>query len=577
MKKILKQENVILAIVMAGLIALCISSLFLYSRKFYYSSFLVWLLSIFVSFIFVNFKLIIKTKNKKIPIIFNKANLAFFTIVLTGFLLRIIAIDTVPILTHDEGKDVGLLPLMVMSHELNDYFGFYQSLNNFLFVLGSIPHYFISNHMYSARILGVLTGTGAIVLLYVLTKKLYSIKVALISSFILASNQIHIHFSRVQFVTILDSFYVLVVAIYLYTALRVNKLFSVLFLGIILGIGTHFYSGLRATILITVIFFLAKQLLSLNLKRIFIQGLTLVTGLFIGLGPLLYVFIFRPEESLARGSALFVIQNGKFTFETVIIIAELYFNSLLAYVLKPIDFQYNYGGPLIMFPFSLLFIIGLIILLLKIKEKLNFYFLLLLLGIPLVNSGILYNINNAHRLLSLVPVISIVMALGLVSTVKLIGKISYKLSVSFLILILVSFLFYNSYIYFYKNVWEKALYINEFIAWTASNVSNKYDPKKTQILFLGTSNYPSYRSVPSFNYLTNKFLKNDVNKLEDINLILNNYNYDILLIVLPNSQLDGKNFIPGISLYGRHISRYDAYYKNSFMFHYYYIKKERGN
>lgn len=499
-----------------------------------------------------------------------KENYILIAIIVLAILLRFWALDSIPILTHDEGKDTGLFPEMVLNGELKDYFGFYQGMNNFFFVFSSIPHLLVDNLVLKARLFSALFGVLSILLIYIVGKKLYSRKAGLIAAFFLCVYHVHIHFSRSEFLNLFDSFYTLVILLVFVILSRSWKISYVILLAITLGFGLHFYSGLRAVILLSIVTFLIFAIVKFrySVKKILASLAVFSIFFTIAVGPLSIVMITRTEEAKAQGVVTFVFSENQNLNDILNKVAVNYRDSLLAYVKTPIGFHYNYGGPFIVYPFSIFFLIGVFLIVKKTTNPVNFLILSSMLVIPFLNSAIFNHINNTHRLLSLVPLISLVTSQGVEKIASIIEKVINKNAGLFLVILFCSyFAIYNINLYFYKNIWERTLNINEFRAWEAQKLINQEDNKNTITMFIGSTYYPSYKSVPSLEYLTQKNKIIDIAYQEMLYQIPNYRNFsNYLFIILP-----GNNIIPDQQILTKYlspngISSKRIYYKDMYLF-----------
>ena len=496
-----------------------------------------------------------------------KENYILIAIIILAILLRFWALDSIPILTHDEGKDTGLFPEMVLNGKLKDYFGFYQGMNNFFFVFSSIPHLFVDNSILKARLFSAFFGVLSVILIHHVIKRAYSEKEALISAFFLATYHVHLHFSRSEFLNIFDSFYGIVILAAIYYFHKFKSLKTNILLALTLGFGLHFYSGIRALTALTLLFYFLYTILKVPFKKNIIYLTSFIVFFTIAIGPMAIVYKNRPSEALAKGNTEIVFYKTKDLKTIVGDISNNYIKSLSAYISEPIEHHYKYGGPFLVFPFSALFVVGLIVCILKMSKSLNGFMLLTLFGIPFFNSAILYNLNNAHRLMTVVPFISIIMSLGTYYIVSKIKYLSHIASWIFILTTLSAFFIYNINIYFYKNVWENALFINEFRAWEAQKLVNREDVKTTLILFVGNSLMPSYKSIPSLEYLTKKYTVIDILNPEMLYQIINYRNFvNYLFIILPDN-----NIIPSKQTLAKYFYSNKAYfkkvyYKNMYLF-----------
>jgi len=562
-------------IILFLIISSYITSILLYVRQPYNSacSFVFWITSILLIFIYLINKgkiTISKTLDLKkfsIKKFLNKNRLIIF-IVLMGIIIRFWNLSSIPILTHDEAKDAGLFPQKIISGEIKDYFGFHAGINNNFFVLSSIPHLLNIDQVLKVRLFSALFGTISIILIYLLTNSILNKKTALISAFLLCTYHVHIHFSRTEFLNLFDGFYALVILLAFNFSAKAWKINSAILLATILGLGLHFYSGLRAFILLTSITFITFIFIKSSFKKFVVLFITFLLFFLITLGPTISVMTTRKAEFMATGTASTIISQNQTPINNLITIASNYKNSLLAYIQTPIDFHYRYGGPFLIVPFSIFFLIGLAVTLSRIKKPVYFLIILLIFGIPLLNSAILNTINYTHRLLSLVPLIILLTAFGIEKSTHLFKIfINKKIQTLLILIICIYFAIYNINLYFRENIWEKTLNINEFRAWEAQKIINRNSNKDIITFFIGNNYYPSFKSVPPLEYLTQKHTIIDVTNQVILDKISNYKNYiNYLFIIMPenNYMFDKQALIKNLSTNKIEFER--IYYKDIYLF-----------
>lgn len=535
-------------------------------------SYIFWLASILLIFIYVLYKenvgdKFFNLKNFSILKLFNN-NKLIITIIILGTVVRFWNLTSIPILTHDEAKDAGLSPQKIISGEIKDYFGYYAGINNNFFVLSSIPHLIIADPILKVRLFSALFGVFSILLVYLLVRDLAGKRNGLIAAFLLSVYHVHIHFSRTEFLNLFDSFYTLIILIAFSKLSKSWKINNITILATVLGFGLHFYSGLRAIILLTIITFIIFTFVKFNFKKIIILFITFLFFFLIALGPTIIVMGTRGEEFKAEGTASLALSTNHNLNSTINQIIVNYKDSLLSYIQKPIDFHYHYGGPFLIVPFSIIFILGLILTFKRIREPLYFLIIISIFGIPFLNSGILNTINYTHRLLSLVPLIIILTSFGIENIAKLLKNlINRSVALLFILAICAYFAYYNINLYFYENVWEKTLYINEFRAWEAQKIINNDNNINTVTFFIGSNNFPSYKSVPPLEYLTQKHKIIDIT---DQKILYQNSNYksnsNYLFIIMPDNIILFNQQSLTEYLSPNKISSKRIYYKNMYLF-----------
>lgn len=451
---------------------------------------------------------------------FNKNEFLFLMVlVFLSAFLRFFYLEKIPLLSGDETRDAGFFPEAFLRGEIKDFFGYgVYGIPNLFFAFSSLPHLLFGHSVLAIRFWAAFFGVLTVVLTYFLAKKCFGALLGKVAALLAAVYHVHLHFSRSEFLPLFDSFWSSLLAILLLNSLKEKR--SPLFLGIAIGLAFHFYQGIRPFLLLTAIYFLIWVLLAFRRSRPFF-GLKIgyfLAGLFLGLGPSLVVFLTRFGEIFNTGTAgkpLFLsLKPGEF----LEIFPFNFSRSLGSLVYYPLDFHYHYGGPFLSFPFNVFFILGAVFLLLKIKKKESNFLLLWILAVLTFNSAILADLNFTHRLLSIIPAIMIVTALGIVKFARLFkfgqNNIFPKI---FLTLIIAAFMFFNLKAYFSDAVWVKAIDTNTKVATIAGYYTASFSPE-TKFYFLNSSRM-GWRSCPTWEYLAPQVQVRDV-KRDEIDYLL---------------------------------------------------------
>lgn len=490
-----------------------LASIFLYWKdtlfQYQWLILLLWLTS--VSVLLLGFLLVNrfpKLKNSEITIL-----LAIF---IFSFFLRAWKISEIPILGHDEARDAGLLPQMFLRGEIKDFFGYnvYGIPNTFI-ILASAPHLIFGRTILSVRLLAVIFGSLSVILTYFLAKRFFNQKIGLIASLIMASYHIHLHFSRSEFLNVFDSFWACLVVWLLLISLEGEVYLYSLF-GLFLGFSLHFYQGIRAVVFFAGIYFLAYSLRKtafFSIKKLLCSAI----GFLVGLGPTLFVALARPHQFLDTGMAgksfLDFYKEGGVDglVDFLTLLPNKFFNSLAAIVAKPIDFHYLYGGPFLLLPSSLFFVVGVMIALKNIFKKEYHIFLFWILSVLFFNSALLQNINFTHRLLSLIPALMIITALGIYKAFAVVISRKFRRFFGLLIGLLIFFVsIQNIKLYFFDSIWKKTIALNNKTATTAGFYVKQFDMNNS-FYFLDSPRM-SWKSVPSWEYLSGEYNITDLNE-----------------------------------------------------------------
>ena len=154
--------------------------------------------------------------NKTLNFIFSKSNIKYiFLLVIIGFILRLFAVTRLepsPDEFHFIVHAIDIIKTKVL--EIMDE-------SPLWFQLTDLSYIFFGINIISARLIGFLTGSLSIIVIYLITKETFTKKTALIASILLTFSSYHIIFS-----TTIDSamlFFILVSTYFLIKGLKENK------------------------------------------------------------------------------------------------------------------------------------------------------------------------------------------------------------------------------------------------------------------------------------------------------------------------------------------------------------------
>ncbi len=274
-----------------------------------------------------------------------------------------------------------------------------------------------------SAIFGILTVLG----LYLFTKELFtyentktyeSTKLALLSSFLLATSFWHINFSRIGFRAIMAPFFLVWGLYFLLKSLNANRytLYAAI-AGLTYGLGFHSYIAYRATplLLLFIMFALYKKselAFRKNLLKIF--GAFALFAFLAGL-PLGLYFLENPEDFLGRTTGISV-------FNSEAPIRDLAFNSAktlgMLNIFGDLNWRHNIAArPLLFWPVGIFFLVGAYSSLRGLFKEKNPYsgesvlwFWILVAALPVVISN--EGLPHALRSMLMIPPIFIISAIG---------------------------------------------------------------------------------------------------------------------------------------------------------------------
>lgn len=299
--------------------------------------------------------------------------LAVGSVMLVAFLVRLIALETVPInLGGDEGTQ-GVWALDAMTGKLRNMFttGWYNMPTLQFFVVAAFLRFFPVGSVMALRLPYALMGLLSVLWTYLLVRDLWgSRRLALLSAFILATFSYHIHFSRLGSSQIVDAFFVTLVLWLYVRAERSGNPLTYALCGVALGFSLYFYYGARIIGIILAVFILHRAMGGLAVWQShrrtgawdwqpLVRGtlglaVLLVAGLLV-LSPLIGHYIRAPETFTSRIQAVSILAPGYLDREAaywktskVHIIGEQLRKSLTGFHFTPDPtFWYRPGRPLL--------------------------------------------------------------------------------------------------------------------------------------------------------------------------------------------------------------------------------------
>ncbi|MCK4355361.1 glycosyltransferase family 39 protein [Candidatus Parcubacteria bacterium] len=319
--------------------------------------------------------------------------------------------------------------------------------------------------IWSFKIISALIGILSVLGLYFLTKLLFhqyyengSRTIALFASFFMAVSFWHINFSRIGFRAILVPFILTFSFYFLFKGFKTQKLWNFILAGAIFGIGFHTYISFRVAVLLLGIvlllwlFAFRKQNLQ---KKFFGFAFVFLIFVFIAALPIGIYFLQNPGDFMGRagGVSIFAQPSPTKALGESLITHLAMFNFFGDY-----NWRHNVSGsPILFWPIGLLFLIGFILSISKLRGSiedkkynlflvhaflLSWFFIMLLPGI-LSYEGIPHSL----RCIGALPVVFIFSGIGAQFLFEIIKKIIHKnkrtltckIFIVILILLMISF------------------------------------------------------------------------------------------------------------------------------------------
>ena len=351
-------------------------------------------------------------------------------LVLGAFLLRAPAIETVPRPVDPDEASLALSTLSVAMGEFSDPFAVGWASHPSLqwFIMAPFVHVFGRTFL-AMRLPSAVIGALAVGVLYLATRVGWGRRVALLAGGLMLSSDVAIHFSRLGVNNISDSLFTSWTIAALWTAASTGRSKAYALTGIGMGLAQYFYFGNRA-----IPFVVALSLLLWGLvdRRRLLRAWQPLLG--VGLialviaGPLLGLWIRQPDALTEHTKLVTVpfsdtLQNrAQQTNQSLATVGwHQVRDSLLVFTAVPDRGGfYNSGRPMLPPIAAPFFFIGLVALLVKVRQRqpvglgtLAWIVVILTLGSVLIGDAATF-----QRLLGLLPAAILVVAIGLDASVE---------------------------------------------------------------------------------------------------------------------------------------------------------------
>ncbi len=411
--------------------------------------------------------------------------------------------------------------------ETGDYKIFYPENNGRegLFInIQSLSIRIFGNEPWALRIVSAFFGILTVLGLFFLAKELFkNNRIALFASFFLATSFWHIIFSRIGFRAIMAPFFLTWSMWLLFLVLRkaCERNFQIACLsflsGLLFGLGFHSYIAYRAAPLLLI----PPFLILLRNKR-FKEIIIFSAGAFIAVLPLLIFFSNNPQDFFGRTAQISVFSSESPLYnlgKNILLTVGMFF------VHSDTNWRHNYAGaPQLWWPIAILFLIGIISQISKIKSQnyiLNLKSIFLILWLVIMLFPVIISsegLPHALRAIIVIPVVMIFSALGLDYIIQKIPKKS--LVFVFILFSLIIIQTYNQYFIkwaqnfhvqgaFSKNYLEIGNYLNslpqdtpKYVIMEAKGIDVRGIPMPSQtIMFITKTFLPEWQKEKNTHYI----------------------------------------------------------------------------
>mgnify|MGYP001601051410 CR=1 FL=1 len=269
------------------------------------------------------------------------------------------------------------------------------------------------------RLFPTLAGVLSVLGLYFLTKKLFTVEIALASSFFMAISFWAVNFSRIGFRAGLMLPFLIWSFYFLLRGFKTeNKIYNFIAAGVLFGLGFYTYISYRFTPILAAMFFIF-HFTKYGAKNFWLKFAIFSVTTFIVALPIGLYFLNNPSDFLGRSGQVSIFRADN-PLKAFVLSAAATFG--MFNIIGDFNWRHNFAGsPLLFWPVGILFLLGIYLALKEVrfqkypKSDFGYKFMLAWLGIFLL-PNILSTEGNPHalRALGVMPAVMIFAGIGLV-------------------------------------------------------------------------------------------------------------------------------------------------------------------
>ena len=282
------------------------------------------------------------------------------------------------------------------------------------------------------RFMAAAGGTVSVPLLYLLTRRLFNVRTAVLAASLLAVSHFHLHLSRVIVGSGVQDALFSILVFYLFLAGLEKRSIAYLTLsGLALGLFLYIYMGARLVVLlipvyVAVLWFVDGKTVRANAGNL----LAFAGGLAVVAAPIASWALANPQEFMSRANQMGVIQSGWLASEAaatgksqLFILADLVRQAFLTVNYYPARVHYGSPYPMLDWVSGAAFMLGIAYSLYHVFDRRH-----LLLqawfwsGIVVGGALVIVPSDNAYRIMIVFPAVCVFAALGVDRLLALAGQ-----------------------------------------------------------------------------------------------------------------------------------------------------------
>ena len=425
-----------------------------------------------------------------------------------ALLLRAINTPTIPIVLSGDEASSGLTAVNMLHGQIDNLFitawFSFPSFHNFL---QSISIAIFGQTTEALRLLAAFGGALTVMGVFFVGRAMFGWLPGLMAAIFLTGFHFHNHFSRVGLNNIWDGMFFILVIGALWIGWQREKRAGYLLAGLGLGLAQYFYTTGRTLVLVVAVWLLVAGLFDRPRFRRAIPGILLMIWVaFIVVLPLAWFYFNYPSEFFAPlnrvsilGSWLTVTAANTGQAPVMILLQQIW-RGMLGYVEMPLNAWYTPGVPLLRTLPGIVFLLGLVLMLLRMKDNRSQLLVIWLFWFA-ITGGLSESTPAAQRYVAAAPAIALLIAFSLERIGELFKKLwpQRKRWVQIGMLVFVILLAADDARFYYLEYTPRSDF-SGFNGMVAQRLADrlKSEPAGTELVFCGypTMGYDSINSLP---------------------------------------------------------------------------------
>ena len=432
----------------------------------------------------------------------------FFT---TAIAFRFANLENLPYsLTGDEGES-GLYGLQFVDGFRNNLIDMgWNQFPALYFWLVSLSQRILGPTITAIRIVSVIAGSLSVLAVFWASKQLFNRTVAFFTGAFLAGMHFHILFSRVAVNNIWDGIFLSFMLGGVWVAWKYNLRWSFILVGLVVGFSQFFYTTGHLVPLYTAIFFLLLFFFDKRNREGRITGIFAVV--LVTLAIILPLGLYYADNTseltipMQRVSLLSPEIMANYTSKTgnnaLFMFAEQFGLTTLGLVSEPMMGLYRPQTPMLLPLSAILFITGLIISLVRIRDP---RYLILILGMlgPIVAGAMSIEAPNSQRLLFATPLVAMMVGIALTNLLTILQNAwpRYRSYMSLIPITLLAIILARSLTFFFYDVQQENRF-SDLGGLVARRIADYLEEKPlgSEVYIVGPG-VINFNSIPSLPYL----------------------------------------------------------------------------